>query len=76
MEDCKKVIWSNETKINCLGSDGRTWVWKKAEKGLYDRVIEGVVKFRGAFRGVCYGKRWRMPAELMEGWMQTFIAKF
>ena len=28
-EDWKKVIWSDETKINCLGLDGYKWVWKK-----------------------------------------------
>ena len=22
LDDCKRVIWSDETKINCLGSDG------------------------------------------------------
>ena len=26
VEDCKRVIWSDETKINCLGSDGKKWV--------------------------------------------------
>jgi hypothetical protein len=25
-------VWSDETKINCLGSDGRKWVWKKKGK--------------------------------------------
>jgi hypothetical protein len=28
IEDWKKVWWSDETKINCLGSDGRKYVWK------------------------------------------------
>ena len=28
VEDWKRVIWSDETKINRLGSDGRKWVWK------------------------------------------------
>ena len=23
LEDWKRVVWSDETKINCLGSDGR-----------------------------------------------------
>ena len=26
VEDWKKVVWSDETKINCLGSDGCKWV--------------------------------------------------
>ena len=30
LDDWKRVIWSDETKINCLGSDGRKWVWRKA----------------------------------------------
>ena len=28
IEDWKRVWWSDETKINCLGSDGRQFVWK------------------------------------------------
>ena len=40
IEDWKKIIWSDETKINCLGSDGRKWVWKKAREGLSDRLVE------------------------------------
>jgi len=33
LEDWKRVVWSDETKINRLGSDGRKWVWKKAGEG-------------------------------------------
>jgi transposase len=47
LDDWKRVIWSDETKINRLGSDGRKWVWKKAGEGLSDRLIEGTVKFGG-----------------------------
>ena len=47
LEDWKKVVWSNETKINCLGSDGCKWVWKKAGEGLSDRLVEDTVKFGG-----------------------------
>ena len=39
IEDWKKVIWSDETKINHLGSDGYKWVWKKQGKGLSDRLV-------------------------------------
>ena len=45
VEDWKKVVWSDETKINHLGSDGCKWVWKKAGEGLSDRVVQGTVKF-------------------------------
>ena len=47
LEDQKRVVWSDETKINGLGSDGRKLAWKKAEEGLSDRLVEGTVKFEG-----------------------------
>ena len=47
VEDWKRVVWSDETKINRLGSDGRKWAWKKAGEGLGDRLVEGTLKFGG-----------------------------
>src|SRR5258707_3890881 len=47
LDDWKRVIWSDETKINHLGSDGRKWVWKKAGEGLSGRLVDGAVKFGG-----------------------------
>ena len=47
LEYWKCVIWSDETKINCLGSDGKKWAWKKAGEGLSDRLVQGTVKFGG-----------------------------
>ena len=47
VEDWKRVVWSDETKINRMGSDGRQWVWKKAGEGLSDRVVQGTRKFGG-----------------------------
>jgi len=47
VEDWKKVVWSDETKINRLGSDGRKWVWKKAGEDLSDRLVQGTKKFGG-----------------------------
>ena len=29
VEDWKRVLWSDETKINRVGSDGRTYTWKQ-----------------------------------------------
>ena len=57
VEDWKRVVWSDETKINRVGSDGRKWVWKKQGEGLSDRLVEGTLKHgRGSlmFWG-CFG---------------------
>ena len=47
IEDWKYVIWSDETKINRLGSDGRTWAWKKPGEPLSSRLVRPVKKFGG-----------------------------
>lgn len=47
IEDWKQVVWSDETKINRLGSDGRNWVWKKSGEGLNNRLVKGTLKFGG-----------------------------
>ena len=47
VEDWKRVWFSDETKINRLGSDGRKFVWKEAGESLSDRLVEGTVKFGG-----------------------------
>ena len=47
LEDWKRVIWSDETKINRLELDGRKYVWKEQGEGLSDRLVEGTVKFGG-----------------------------
>lgn len=47
VEDWKRVVWSDETKINRLGSDGRKWVWKKAGESLNNRLVQGTQKFGG-----------------------------
>jgi transposase len=47
VEDWKRVIWSDETKINRLGSDGLQWAWKKPGAPLQDHHVTGTVKFGG-----------------------------
>jgi len=59
LEDWKKVVWFDETKINCLGSDGHKWVWKKARKGLSDRLVEGTIKFGGGSLMMCGCMTWQ-----------------
>ena len=41
------MVWSDETKINRLGSDGMKWAWKRNGEGLSDRLAEGTLKFGG-----------------------------
>jgi transposase len=47
VEDWKRVIWSDETKINRLGSDGLQWMWKRPKDGLTACGVQGTVKFGG-----------------------------
>ena len=47
VDDWKRVIWSDETKVNRLGSDGRKWVWKKRGGVLTRQHVQGTVKFGG-----------------------------
>ena len=44
-EDWKRVVWSDETKINRLGSDGHEWVWKKPGGIMTEQHVKGTVKF-------------------------------
>jgi hypothetical protein len=50
LEDWKRVIWSDETKINRFGSDGRRWVWRSpgaAKDIIHDREVQPTYKFGG-----------------------------
>lgn len=47
VEDWKRVIWSDETKINRFGSDGNKYAWVKDGANLQPREIEPTVKFGG-----------------------------
>ena len=47
VEDWKRVIWSDETKINRIGSDGHQYVWKQAGESISDRTTIPTVKFGG-----------------------------
>jgi DDE superfamily endonuclease/Transposase len=61
MDDWKRVVWSDETKINHLGSDGRKWVWKKPGEGLSDRLVQGTQKFGGGSLMVWGCMMWEGP---------------
>jgi transposase len=42
VEDWKRVIWSDETKINRIGPDEQEYVWKKKGEGLNAREVKGL----------------------------------
>jgi len=48
VEDWKSVIWSDETKINRLCSDGLQYGWVERGSGLSDRIIQPTVEFGGS----------------------------
>jgi transposase len=47
IEDWKKVLWSDETKINRIGSDGRQYCWKRGKSGLLDQHVDPTLKHGG-----------------------------
>jgi transposase len=47
VEDWKRVVWSDETKINRVGSDGREYVWIGKDRKRGDQHYSGTVKFGG-----------------------------
>lgn len=85
VEDWKRVIWSDETKINRLRSDGREWVWKKkADNRLTDKEVQGTMKFGGGSlmfwgcmtaEGIGYGCRidGRMDAEVYVSILDDYL---
>ena len=47
VEDFKRVIWSYETKINRMGSDGLKWTWRKPQHAIQDYHVQGTFKRGG-----------------------------
>jgi hypothetical protein len=55
VEDWKRVLWSDETKINRIGSDGCSYVWKKKGEPLSDRTTTPTVKHGGGNNLMVWG---------------------
>lgn len=47
LDDWKRVIFSDETKINRFNSDGRTWYWSKDPSVLNEKSVKPTVKYGG-----------------------------
>jgi len=55
VEDFKRVLWTDETKINRIGSDGKVYVWKKRGEAISDRTTTPTVKHGGGNNLMVWG---------------------
>ena len=47
IEDWKRVVWSDETKVNRFCSDGRSWYWRRDGESLQPRHVNQTLKHGG-----------------------------
>ncbi|KAK4511764.1 uncharacterized protein ATC70_007309 [Mucor velutinosus] len=47
VDDWKRVIWTDETKINRFYSDGRQWAWIRSDEQLQNHHVKLTVKHGG-----------------------------
>ena len=55
VEDWKRVLWSDETKINRIGSDERVYTWKQKGESLSNRTTIPTVKHGGGNNLMIWG---------------------
>jgi hypothetical protein len=62
VDDWKRVVWSDETKINRLGySDGRKWCWKEPGRAREASHVVGTVKHGGGSLMLWACMTWKGP---------------
>jgi len=47
VNDWSKIVWSDESKFQIFGSDGRQYCWKRPNEQLQDAHVNPTVKFGG-----------------------------
>ena len=55
VEVFKRVLWSDEMKINWIGSDGKVYVWKERGEPISDRTTTPTVKHGGGNNLMVWG---------------------
>jgi len=60
-DDWARVVWSDESKINRICSDGIRWVWDDLPGRLNERTVQGTVKFGGGSVMVWSCMSWHGP---------------
>jgi hypothetical protein len=67
VEDWKRVPWTDETKINRIGSDGKVHIWKQRGELLSDRTTSPTVKHGGGGNLMVWGcMGWNGVGKLIE----------
>jgi transposase len=69
-DDWARVIWSDESKVNRICSDGLQWIWDDAPGRITTRSVQGTVKFGGGNVMVWACMSWNGPgyiAKIEEG---------
>jgi hypothetical protein len=67
VEDWKRVLWTDETKINRIGSDGKVYTWKERGEPLSDRTTLPTVKYGGGGNMMVWGcMGWNGVGKLIE----------
>jgi hypothetical protein len=67
VEDWKRVLWTDETKINRIGSDGKVYTWKERGEPLSDRTTIPTVKYGGGGNIMVWGYMgWNGVGKLVE----------
>ncbi|CEI87984.1 hypothetical protein RMCBS344292_02389 [Rhizopus microsporus] len=63
VEDWRRVIWPDETKINRFNSDGRAWAWVRDGSSLQPKQVKQTVKHGG-----CSVMVWNAISVACPGW--------
>jgi transposase len=67
VEDWKRVLWTDETKVNRIGSDGKVYVWKKQGEAISDWTTTPTVKHGGGNNLMVWGcMGWNGVGKLVE----------
>ena len=67
VEDWKRVLWSDETKINHIGSDGKVYAWKQWGEPLSSHTTAPTVKHGGENNLMVWGcMGWNGVGKLVE----------